>query len=354
MLLMIEDYKKETSATVCRLMMFNSYELYLHEMTLEELNKAVSNWTPINESTVPAYKRQIKQYLTWLKNKGVATNPEIADLIEFPVYKSEPQIFSTADLEGFFDDLYFEIEKARAANEEVPPVESFTMVYAADILAFYGMKPEEIIALSLSDVQTNGVLGYDLPLAPADIDILMRYKQIKTTGSRKLKGDGYIRSAKDTPIDTGFLSRPLYRLKSTPYRNKLKKILAITSVYEQGIFSRVYEYEIKNNTFLSSSLRRPEWFAEMFAGESQTSITQKKIKYIEYRNVRNKVLWQPANKIKENSETIQSVENSLAKVIKHLEMANDSPLGTIEIMKSQIRMAISKLKEVMEEIKKIT
>ena len=289
MLYRIEEYEKMyPEYNVGALAKFKDAPKNLHEMSLDEINAITSEWKPLSENSIIYYQKSIRYYFEWLKSQGVKVDPSIARKIKMPLADTEFLIYSTKDLAYHYDKLFKYVERLSVIEGVEHSLDVYYMCYAAGILSFYGMTAEQIIALTISDVQSTGVIGYDLPLTQADIDVLMHYKNVQRVGVRKpLRGTTYIRSARVQEIDKNFLSRPLRKLKFDEDNEYLKKLLSIQNLYVLGIYNRIYQIEKQRGEQLVLRNSDPKWFTDMFKGIKANVLTPYKKEYIAYREERD-------------------------------------------------------------------
>ena len=166
----------------------------------------------------------------------------------------------------------------------------YYICYATGILAFYGLTDEQIINLQLSDVQPDGVIGYDLPLTEHDIDILLKYKNVtKFSNNMPLIGTTYVRSTRNASesIDSGFLSRPIWRVKLDDENNYLKSLLRVSNLYKLGLYDKIYQLEKETGQRIEINCITPQWFMDIVNKTKTSAITLSKKDYIEYRAERN-------------------------------------------------------------------
>ena len=322
MLLMLEDYIREYPKREMQTIdKFKDCEKYLHEMTLEEINAAVAKWNPITPTTATKQKSQISVYLRWLNEKGIQTaiSPQETRHIEMPLIdKNNYFIFSTAEMLQYYEDFFKVLERERVRGNDVPQNIAYYMCRAAGILSYYGLTKEQILALDLSDVQSDGVRGYDLPLTDDDIQALLDYKLLNAVGrGAPLLGTKYIRSTKSgEKFDGDYLSARLWRTKLNSKDRYFVTLLSVTNLYTQGVYDRLYRYEIEHNVFTDRFKNIPQWFTDIMGEASASALTIKRNQYLEYRKARNKAesVRQPVEQSmsKQEKEEINSKINDLA------------------------------------------
>ena len=298
MLMLLEKYNKEyPHRPLSTLEKFIDEPEYLHEMSAETLQAIIGKWKPMQQNTADKVKREILAYLKWLQTQGFKVNISTVQSVAFPIAKVQHYIYSTKDLADYYEKLYAFMEKQCVLNSTVFGKSKFYMCHAAGILAFYGLTDEQIIALDLSDVQPDGVRGYDLPLTKEDIDVLLAYKDTtRMTNNMPLVGTKYIRSTRigDKGIDGAFLSRPIWRVKFDAENEYLKNLLRVSNLYKMGIFNRLYECEKSNEELLKLRYKNYDWYKEITGIDSRSTMLIRKKEYIAYREERElNCPWQP-------------------------------------------------------------
>lgn len=317
MLYLIDEYIAEFPRRQNdELLKFKSCEKNLHEMTLSEVNEIVSKWKPVTSRTATRTKWKIGQYLDWLYDKkGQTINFNIM-AVELPTKDIAPvYIFSTKDIHKYYDILETAIERKAALDGTNASTNIFKMCHAAGILAFYGLSDEQILALDLSDVQTDGVKGYDLPLTEEDINVLMAYKHMQEYDNyRKLKGSKYIRPATSdgTTIDAYFLNRPLSKVELEEKYSYIKTLLKTSQLNLFGKFDTVYHKEIEYGEGIPDVGKMPDWFKYIFM-VSPNWLTKIRKQYIEYRDARDA---EEETKEASNRAVMSQLDNVNSKIAK--------------------------------------
>lgn len=325
MLYMINEYSNEyPDRPLQALSRFEDCSCNLHEMSLEELNEIVKTWKPLVSKTVKNYKSDLLHYLKWLQNHGIKTNLEIIREIEIPIKEERFLIYSTDDLHYYFDVLFRYLAKQEAHGKISFSQSVFYMTYSADILSFYGLTSEQIIALDLSDVQSNGLINYDLPLTSKDIEILLAYKYTNKINNIKLYGTKFIRSTRNQgkSINEGFLYRPIWRLEFDDETEYLQNLLRPKNLYLLGIYNRIYNKELETGDIIEKSKSSPDWL-ESFIDLTKTRSTLFKSEYLKYKaeriannNLDNKI---PVSQIdKEEKEKLLITREEILKQISKL------------------------------------
>lgn len=291
MLYLFDEYIKEypkryTSA----LEKFKPYTKNLHEMSFNEVQEAVNKWKPLSERTAYNQRKQIYNYFLWLKTKNIKVDLTIPVKIKVPLEPKMFLIYSTADIAFYYNELFKYLEKQCTLNGTTFSKKTYYMSFAASILAFYGMTEEQILSLSLSDVQIEGVKGYEnLPLTENDIKVLLAYKNItRYANNMPLLGTTYIRSAKQLEIDKAFLSRPVWRVELDENNAYLKNLLRVGNIYDLGVLNRLYEKD-SNKSIELGQKNTPNWFGEIIGSHVTNTITNYKKEYLAYRKERDSV-----------------------------------------------------------------
>lgn len=291
MLYLIDEYiAKYPNRQYAELLRFKTYDKYLHEMTLSEVNEIVSRWNPTILRTTCKTKQKIGQYLDWLCNEKGQTIHFNIMAVEFPTKDDVSNvIFSTKDIQMYYDILYMAVERMATLNGTNALTKVFKMTHAAGILAFYGLTDQQILALDLSDIQLDGVKGYDLPLTQEDINVLMAYKNLWSYDDfHNIKGTKFIRT---TTFDGGtadayFLNRPLSKVLVEEKYAYLKALLKTSQLNLFGKFDKVYRKEIEYNETIPDTGKMPDWFKNIFM-VSPNWLTKIRKQYVDYRAARD-------------------------------------------------------------------
>lgn len=297
----LDDYKNAyPNRPLAVLNKFQNCSKNLHEMSLDELNDFVKNWKPNdNQRTVDSWKRDIINYFKWLQTQGCKTNTAIIRKINFPVLEKKYLIYSTSDIRHYYELLFQKLERQAALTGKSSSPTTYYMSYASSILMFYGLSEEEIIALDLSDVQPNGIIGYEnLNISEEDMKVLIDYKNLKVlSDSMSLVGTKYIRATaknKDK-IDAAYLFRPVSRLDSS--FSEIKTLLRPLNIQLLGKFNLVFQYERKNNELIEINKTTQQWFIDLMGTSAEQTIIMYKKEYVKYRQERiNSEMSKPESK----------------------------------------------------------
>lgn len=347
---MIYKYEEYAAANPKRplqvLNKFKDTKKNLHEMSIDEINSVVSSWDALVPGSVFNQKSAIKNYFVWLNANGVSVDPEIVKDIKFPLKKEVYLIYSTEDIKYYWDLILKNAEKFSIKYNEPFNSQFYWMCQAVGILSFYGMNAQEILNLTLSDVQPNGVLGYDLPLTKEDIDILLRYKNLKEySGSQRLIGYKYIRSTKSDEISNKvYLNYSLVRIKCDEEYNYIKTLLTDSNLYKLGLYNRLFEYEIRNKVKLEINTKTPEWFTRIVGKCSEGKLTKLRKEFNEYR-------FERFEKKADSIHQIVDEDKSKSSSVVNDNVSND--ILDYAVLEEQIDHALSKAIETVEELKAI-
>lgn len=349
MVYMVDEYYKQyphrESSIKPLLDKFVDSKKYLHEMSPEELNKEVSTWDALKQSTISLRRNELYLYLNWLKEKGINVNPNVAKEIIFPEKEIKFLIYSTDDIHNAWDDFIADVELTAEINHQPPYTDSLLVVHVAGILGFYGMTKQQIMSLQLSDVQSDGIIGYDLPLTQRDIDVLLKYKRFDTLANRmKLQGTGYIRSARTETPDTRVIDAALGKVKNkcSDEMKPYMKLLTYNNLYDFGVLNRIFEYEKTHRPHVENGGLIPQWFKEMLVkandGNSITdnTISKRKQEYIRYRTERIAYQNVLANKVKSvGVKSINDIINKIDIIINSI--SDENIIEQLKDVKRQVR-----------------
>lgn len=361
MLLLVSEYSNAyPHRSLQALDKFKDLPNYLHEMSIAEINEFVSHWKPLSSRTAYNQKQQILHYFQWLQTQGVKVDANIAYKIEIPISKKQFLIYSTSDLQNYYEILFDYLEEKNKKANTTWSKSTYYMCYAAGILSFYGLTEEQIIDLNLTDITTKGVIGYDLPLTKHDIDILMTYKNtVKLGNNMPLCGDKYIRSTHiNTIIEPSFLSRPLWRITFDKEHIYLKNLLRTNNLYLLGTYNRIYQIENKDIQIEPNKVA-PDWFISMFNDSlglnNASAISMRKKEYIEYREERSEA--EKNTKVSKDTDiqeenktyTFETTNDELVNKMDELFTPSGNPPSQDELLKI-IENLTSKMSSMADEI----
>jgi len=284
----IEAFPKKNVATLKK---FVGYAKNLHEMSTEEINAIISNWEAVIPATSRNQKSAISLYFDWLAENGIVAMADV-DGITFPVKTPEFLIYSSKTLHEYWKKFFTVCEQHAAESGVFYSRTKYLIGYVAGILSFYGLTEEQILDIDLSDVQKDGIIGYDLPLTQKDIDVLLEYKSLNVlANNKKVSGYKYIRVAgvvNAEAIDRGVNSSPCKD------ENKyLKRLLTFKNAYKLGRYAEIYAEEKRTGKLvdLSNRVIPADWFLkqiELIVGRElkEGRITAYKKDYDAYRSER--------------------------------------------------------------------
>lgn len=308
----VEAFPKRNVSTLKK---FTTESKNLHEMSTDEINAIIATWGGVTSATAFNQKSIIKMYFDWLAQNGFPVRADI-DSIVIPIKAAEFLIYSSEILHEYWSRFLASCEREATKTGETFNRNRYLSSYVADILSFYGLTAEQILALTLSDVQPNGVSDYELPLTKADIDILLEYKGLtEFANNKKINGYHYIRSAgivRDEVLDRGI------NQGACEYKDKyLKRLLTFRNVYKLGRYAEIYaeEKRIGKPVDLSNRVIPADWFLkkiELIVGnELKTNrITAYKKDYGAYRKERMEY------EAKNNAEYIAKIDNAFEQLEK--------------------------------------
>lgn len=350
MLYLVDEYYKqhpERERIVKPLLdKFVDSEKYLHEYTLEELNAEVATWDALKKSTFKIRRSGLYLYFDWLKEQGVNVDPDIAKKIVFPEKDMKFLIYSTDDIHNAYNDLLLDIEKTAIENHKQPCTDPLLVSHVTSILAFYGMTKQQILSLQLSDIQPDGIIGYDLPLTEKDMDVLLKYKRFDRLQNRMwLKGTGYIRSPKTEFPNERSLDAPLGKVECSEETKFLAALLTHKNLYKFGILNRVFEYEKTHRPPIENGGTIPQWFKDIMAQANDNkkvpdnTMTQRKLQYIAYRTERVAYQTVMSNKVKGvGVKPVNDIVNKLDAVIENV--TDEKIIEQLKDIKDQIKKLI--------------
>lgn len=258
----VETFPKRN---VTALKKFEAAAKNLHEMPIEEINATIASWGGTTPATAMNRKSMIKLYLDWLTEIGVEVkvNPEE---IVVPIKTAEFFVYSSEGLHEYWNKFLASCERVAVKSGEFHSRARYLTSYVAGILSFYGLTPAQILALDLSDVQPDGVIGYDLPLTQADIDVLLEYKSLNGLANRKkVNGTKYIRSA--GVVTEATLDYGITHGASGDDVKAIKRVLTCNNLYKLGRYADIYATEKRNGELVDCSNRAipAEWFIKQIS-----------------------------------------------------------------------------------------
>ena len=308
----IETFPKKNVSTLKK---FVGEAKNLHEMSTEEINAITSTWVAVTSATATNQKSIISLYFDWLAENGITVKADI-DRVIIPVKTAEFLIYSSAMIHEYWEKFFTSCERAATKTGNFFSRDKYLTSYVADILSFYGLTAEQILALDLSDVQREGIAGYDLPLTQRDIDALVSYKSLNEfANNKKVSGHKYIRAAGVVNEDT--LDRGINHGACESEDKYLKRLLTFKNAYKLGRYAEIYAEEKRTGKLVDLSNRAipADWFLkkiELIVGsELKTNrITAYKKDYEAYRSERMEY------EAKNNTEYVAKIDKSFEQLKK--------------------------------------
>ena len=323
----VEQFPKRNVSTLKK---FAGEVKNLHEMSTEEINAIISTWGAATSGTAANQKSIISLYFDWLAENGVAVAADINSIV-IPIKSAEFLIYSSENLHEYWEKFFASCERQATLTGDFFSRDKYLTSYVAGILSFYGLTVEQILALDLSDVQRDGIIGYDLPLTQTDIDVLIEYKRLnELANNKKVSGHKYIRAAGVVNEDT--LDRGINHGACESKDKFLKRLLTFRNAYKLGRYAEIYTEEKRTGKLVDLSNRAipADWFLkkiELIVGsELKTNrITAYKKDYEAYRSERM------AYEAKNNAEYVAKIDKSF----EQLEKATEKPdvTGLLEALK---------------------
>lgn len=336
----VEAFPKKNVSTLKK---FVNEAKNLHEMSTAEINAITSTWGAATSGTASNQKSVISLYFDWLAENGVAVAADI-DSIVIPVKSAEFLIYSSENLHEYWEKFFTSCERQSAITGDFFSRDKYLTSYVAGILSFYGLTVEQILALDLSDVQRDGVIGYDLPLTSRDIDVLLEYKGLnELANNKKVSGHKYIRAAGVVNEDT--LDRGINHGACESKDKYLKRLLTFRNAYKLGRYAEIYAEEKRTGKLVDLSNRAipADWFLEkielIVGGELKGGrITAYKKDYEAYRSERMEY------EAKNNAEYVAKIDKSFEQLEKVAEPKPDVT-GLLEALK-YVDVAISEVDKI--------
>ena len=284
----VEQFPKRNVSIIKK---FESEAKNLHEMSTDEINSIISTWGAVIPATATNQKSIISLYFDWLKKEGIPVKADI-DGIVISVKSTEFLIYSSEILHEYWDKFFKSCEREAAKSGKSFGRDKYLASYVSGILSFYGLTSEQILALDLSDVQPDGIIGYNIPLTQNDLDVLIEYKNLKEfSNNKKVNGYKYIRAAGVVNEDT--LDRGINHGACESKDKYLKRLLTFRNAYKLGRYAEIYAEEKRTGILVDLSNRAipADWFLEkiklIVGGELKGNrITAYKKDYEAYRSER--------------------------------------------------------------------
>ena len=336
----VEQFPKRNVSTLKK---FESEAKNLHEMTIEEINAVIATWGAVTQATATNQKSIISLYFDWLAENDIPVMANIDDII-IPIKTAEFLIYSSATLHEYWNKFFESCERQATKSGNFFSRDKYLTDYVTDILSFYGLTAEQILALDLSDVQPDGVSGYDLPLTQEDIDILIEYKGLNEfANNKKVSGYKYIRAAGVVNVDA--LDRSINHGACESEDKYLKRLLTFKNAYKLGRYAEIYAEEKRTGKLVDLSNRAvpADWFLkkiELIVGnELKTNrITAYKKDYETYRSERMEY------EAKNSAEYVAKIDKAFEQLEKVTEPKPDVS-GLLEALK-YVDVAISEVDKI--------
>ncbi len=315
----------------------------LHEMSTEEINSIIATWDAVTRASAFNVKSVICLYFDWLTKQGIVVRAD-KDCLVIPIKNTEFLIYSSKNLHEYWERFFESCEYQAALTGEFFSRNAYLTSYAAGILSFYGLTVKQILALDLSDVQKDGIRGYDLPLTPTDIDVLLEYKGLnELANNKKIVGSKYIRSAGTVSENT--LDRGINHGICKNEDKYLKRLLTFRNAYKLGRYAEIYAEEKRTGKLVDLSNRAipADWFLKkielIVGGELKGGrITAYKKDYDAYRSERMEY------EAKNNAEYVAKIDKTFEQIEKVAEPKPDVT-GLLEALK-YVDVAISEVDKI--------
>ena len=321
----------------------------LHQMSTDEVNDITEKWSATTEASAANIRNTIKLYFEWLENQGIDVLPILSEIV-FPIKQTQFLVYDSETFHATWDKLLLSCERKATLDGTTGTEDRLLVTYAAGILAFYGLTTEQILALDLSDVQKDGVLGYDLPLTEKDIEILLKYKSLtRFKNNQVLTGTKYIRAVYE--VSAEIIDRPLGIVKCCDSEKYLASILTHKNLAKLGAYSRIYAIEQSTEPLkLSEQYALPEWFfaeLEKVTGKKIVNTRRSSYKkdYKAYRDERR------AYESKNNKAYVAKIEKSF-KQLEKPKLVEKPQLIDYDELFEEINFALAELEVIKKSLLK--
>ena len=322
----------------------------LHQMSTDEVNDITEKWSATTEASAANIRNTIKLYFEWLENQGIDVLPILSEIV-FPIKQTQFLVYDSETFHATWDKLLLSCERKATLDGTTGTEDRLLVTYAAGILAFYGLTTEQILALDLSDVQKDGVLGYDLPLTEKDIEILLKYKSLtRFKNNQVLTGTKYIRAVYE--VSAEIIDRPLGIVKCCDSEKYLASILTHKNLAKLGAYSRIYAIEQSTEPLkLSEQYALPEWFfaeLEKVTGKKIVNTRRSSYKkdYKAYRDERR------AYESKNNKAYVAKIEKSF-KQLENVKPAEPKPSAELLSALAYVTSALTQVDTLKQNLLKI-
>lgn len=165
------------------------------------------------------------------------------------------------DIDDFYEKWSIYMEKVKKRHESKGKdffEHSYDTRLMVSLLSFYGLAPEQIIAIKLADVNENGIDGFDINFDEKSLALMNEYKHsvgfTKYNGHQRTESyytqNTFIRSISEEKITVTFLSdiynRSTYGLGDDDWIRLLFRPL---TVRKAGMFDRAFSF-LKSKEFV--------------------------------------------------------------------------------------------------------
>lgn len=322
----------------------------LHSMSTDEVNAITGKWSATTEASAANIRNTIKLYFEWLENQNIDVLPILSNIV-FPIKQAQFLVYDSETLHAAWEKLLASCERKATLDGTTGTEDRLLISYAAGILSFYGLTTEQILALDLSDVQKDGVIGYDLPLTEKDIDVLLRYKNLtRFKNNQVLTGTKYIRAVYEVSAD--IIDRPLGIVKCCDSEKYLASVLTHKNLAKLGAYSRIYGIEQSTEPLnLSEQYALPEWFFEELEKATGKKIVNSrrssyKKDYKAYRDERR------GCETKNNKDYVTKIEKSF-KQLENVKPAEPKPSAELLSALAYVTSALTQVDTLKQNLLKI-
>ena len=331
----------------------------LHEMSTAEINAITEKWEGTTPASASNMKSIISQYFNWCAENNISVAADVNSIV-FPKKTTEFLIYSSEMLHEYWEKYLKSCEREAVKTGDGYNRARFLVSYAASILSFYGMTCEQILDLNLSDVQPDGIIGYDLPLTKADIDVLLEYKNLtESENHKKLTGYKYVRSAGKVSERT--LNNGVNQGNCETKDKYLKAILTFKNTYVLGRYAEIYAAEKSTGELVTVDKRAvaPKFFTDRInlivgkEAQMQTILAYKR-EYVTYRSER--MVYESKNGVEyveKINRSFEQLEKTQPKPVDNAELKNalseiDFALAEIEVIKKSLLATKAKISKLVK------
>ena len=331
----------------------------LHEMSTAEINAITEKWEGTTPASAANMKSIISQYFNWCAENSISVAADVSSIV-FPKKTTEFLIYSSEILHEYWEKYLKSCEREAVKTGDGYNRARFLVSYAASILSFYGLTGEQILDLNLSDVQPDGIIGYDLPLTQADIDVLLEYKNLtESENHKKLEGYKYVRSAGKVSERT--LNNGVNQGNCEAKDKYLKAILTFKNTYVLGRYAEIYAIEKSTGNLVDCANRAipADFFTkriDLIVGKKaqmQTILSYKR-EYAAYRSER--MVYESKNNVEYTKKLDESFAQLEAKPVEKPQLIDydelfaeiNFALGELEVIKKSLLKAKTKISKLVK------